>query len=89
MTRENAKLLLPIIEAYANGETVQGKCDMADDGWIDLEQPAFEGALGYYRIKPKPREWWIVDNGGPLEIYVHKPWGNPPVKEIIHVIEAP
>jgi hypothetical protein len=52
MTRERAKELLPIIQAYAEGKDVQ-----VFDGcqWHDLSKPspAFEGLE--YRIKPEPK----------------------------------
>ena len=34
MTREEAKELLPIIQAFAEGKTIQYE---ASDGWIDLD----------------------------------------------------
>ena len=55
MTREDAKKLLPIIEAYANGETVQIR---KGDYWGENEYYTFAGSPNSYRIKPKPREFW-------------------------------
>lgn len=57
MNRERAKELLPIIEAFANGEDVQ---ILYGDGstWQDSYSPIWlPGKM--YRIKPKPREFWI------------------------------
>lgn len=51
MKREQAKKLLPIIQAYAEGKTVQHK---VDDKWYDLSDPnfvCFDAKL--YRIKPE------------------------------------
>ena len=41
MTREKAKQLLPIIQAYAEGKTIQLKG--LDGTWSDLEDPNFIG----------------------------------------------
>ena len=55
MTREQAKELLPIITAFANGEDVEIR---TTKGWISLDKPRFEGAISDYRIAPKPRKVW-------------------------------
>ena len=56
MTREEAKELLPIIQAYAEGKTIQIYDDV-EEVWIDInfEDPRFEGIPSYYRIKPEPK----------------------------------
>lgn len=51
MTREEAKELLPIIQAFAEGKTIQV---WANDIWQDEEYPPF-GALCQFRIKPEPK----------------------------------
>lgn len=57
MTRDEAKALLPIITAYANGAVVQLHCGA--DCWRDAQNPDFGLAVGQYRIKPAPqyRPW--------------------------------
>ena len=51
MTREQAKELLPIIQAYAEGKTIQ----LFTNGiWEGAENPSFE-ELSRYRIKPEPK----------------------------------
>lgn len=52
MTREEAKKLLPIIQAFAEGKTVQYLDKI--DGWRDYNDPSFCGNLKY-RIKPEPK----------------------------------
>lgn len=52
MTREEAKELLPIIQAFAEGKTVQYLDGI--DGWRDYNDPSFCGNLKY-RIKPQPK----------------------------------
>lgn len=49
MTRENAKKLLPIIEAYANGETIEMKTTKGN--WITDLCPMFTLSWDKYRIK--------------------------------------
>ena len=55
MNRKRAKELLPIIQAYANGEDIQIK---ASDKWLTWDSYSFTG-IGEYRIKPSPREFWL------------------------------
>ena len=54
MTREEAKMLLPIIQAYAEGKTVQS-FNNVDYEWDDLFEPMFGGDPSLYRNKPEPK----------------------------------
>lgn len=49
MTRENSKELLPIIQAYSEGKTIQMKTQ--DDIWVDCGELSFDGDPAIYRIK--------------------------------------
>ena len=53
MTRKEAKELLPIIQAFAEGKVIE----IFDDeiGWIENENPLFHLNPGFYRIKPEYR----------------------------------
>ena len=52
MTREEAKEMLPIIQAYAEGKTIQ----FLDGGkWADVYETDFYQSPGKYRIKPEPK----------------------------------
>ena len=55
MTREEAKELLPIIQAFAEGKTIQYKADHGE--WTDLKTDLMCGIAESfrYRIKPKYR----------------------------------
>ena len=73
MTREEAKELMPIIQAYAEGRTIQ----FFDGGkWLDLCESDFYKSPERYRIKPEPkyrpfrtrRECWD-------EMLKHQPFG--------------
>ena len=53
MTREEAKNLLPIIQAFADGKVIE----IFDDeiGWVKKENPKFNLNPDFYRIKPEPK----------------------------------
>ena len=51
MTRENAKELLPIMQAFTEGKTIQ---DWTNDTWKDKEYTSF-GELSQSPIKPQPK----------------------------------
>ena len=52
MTPEEVKELLPIIQAYADGKTIQ----LFDEGkWKDVYETDFYGHPDKYRIKPEPK----------------------------------
>lgn len=54
MTREEAKELLPIIQAFAEGKTIQGRTK--NRPWFDLLDNKLEMCgLFEYRIKPEPK----------------------------------
>ena len=73
MTREEAKELLPIMEAYSKGKTIQIK---NQDKWVDLIEATFGASPDKYRIKPEPKyrpfksreECW-------QEMQKHQPFG--------------
>ena len=54
MNRKEAKELMPIIQAFAEGKTIQyydSLIDIAD--WEDCENPNFENLTYKFRIKPE------------------------------------
>lgn len=53
MTREQAKAILPIIQAYAEGKTIQYRT--SNNEWIDTYKPSFSDSSSNYRIKPEPK----------------------------------
>lgn len=62
MNRERARELLPIIEAYANGEKIEGRPLSSLNNFTSVGED--NSGLYFcddveYRIKPKPREFWI------------------------------
>ena len=75
MTRKQAKELLPIIQAFAEGKTIQER-KLGTTDWIDTETPCFNSAWANLRIKPESRyrpfksqeECWN-------EMHKHQPFG--------------
>lgn len=76
MDREKAKALLPIIQAFAEGKTIQIRNEAGN--WEDsiIDKILFCNAANCYRIKPEPKyrpfknkeECW-------QEMLKHKPFG--------------
>lgn len=74
MTRENAKDLLPIIQAFAEGKTIEFRNSLGV--WIDCDGVMFNWPPKDYRIKPEPNyrpfkdaeECW-------QEMQKHQPFG--------------
>ena len=54
MTREEVKKLLPIIQAFAEGKTIQER-KLGTTDWIDTETPCFNSTWAEFRIKSEPK----------------------------------
>ena len=73
MTQKEMKKLLPIIQAWVDGKTIQV---WTNDTWVDEEYPSFFEELSQFRIKPEPKyrpfesleECW-------QEMLKHQPFG--------------
>ena len=52
MTRKEAKELLPIIQAFVEGKTIQFRAHINDE-WRDVKELVLNGFTGEYRIKPE------------------------------------
>lgn len=74
MNRSEAKELLPIIKAFAEGKTIQLKT--VDKGWQDIHSASFDSNPKNYRIKPEPK-YRPFKNGEECwqEMQKHKPFG--------------
>ena len=87
MTKEKMKKLLPIIQAWIDGKTIQV---WTNDTWVDEEYPCFFEELSQFRIKPEPKyrpfesleECW-------QEMLKHQPFGwlieKVNKKEMVHI----
>ena len=87
MTRKQAKELLPIIQAFAEGKTIQYYYKSNDPHWIDIEPSEvnqnvdFTNSPSRYRIKPKPKYRPFANNKECWnEMLRHKPFGWVKVK---------
>ena len=76
MDRNQAKALLPIIQAYAEGKAIESRCIKGDTSlWYDDKDPSFDDDFEY-RIKSEPKfrpfknaeECWS-------EMQKHQPFG--------------
>ena len=76
MTREEVKEMLPVLQAFADGKTIESRYIKGDMSlWYDDEDPSFDNDLEY-RIKSEPKyrsfanaeECWA-------EMQKHKPFG--------------
>ena len=76
MTREEVKEMLPVLQAFADGKTIESRCIKGDKSlWYDDEDPSFDDDFEY-RIKPETNhrpfknaeECWA-------EMQKHKPFG--------------
>ena len=82
MTREEAKELMPVIQAFADGKDVETK---TGSGWISIENMSFAGKPYSYRIKPEQKyrpfkdaeECW-------QEMQKHQPFGWLKDKNDVH-----
>ena len=76
MTREEAKKMLPILVAFAEGKTIQSRCIKGDKSlWYDDEDPSFDDDFEY-RIKPES-EYRPFANAEECwqEMLKHQPFG--------------
>ena len=87
MTRKQAKELLPVIQAFAEGKTIQYYCKSENPHWIDMEPNEvnqnvdFSNDTSRYRIKPEPKYRPFANNKECWnEMLRHKPFGWVKVK---------
>ena len=89
MNKENAHLFLPLIQALADGKTIQHK--LVDDHWMDMDdvEIAFCAYPEVYRIKPEPRtfEMWLTPSGNMNiaedKTVVRRGWKRITVQEVL------
>lgn len=98
MTRERAKELLPVIEAYAKGEVIEcrDKYKGTNEKWQLVIESTFHDDV-QYRIQPKPLEKWLLICGENEQISVHGSeegakaqsiYAGNSVKRIVHMREV-
>ena len=55
MNKDNARDYLPLVQALAEGKTIQSN---HNGEWFDLPSPSFCDPISLYRIKPEPKKDW-------------------------------
>lgn len=77
MTREEAKKLLPFIQAFSEGKTIQSRCITSETSlWWDVNNPTFKADGFDYRIKPEPKYRPFANAQECLEeMKKHQPFG--------------
>ena len=76
MTKEEVKKMLPVLQAFAEGKTIESRCIKGDKSlWYDDEDPTFDNDLEYrikqetnYRPFKNAEECW-------QEMQKHQPFG--------------
>lgn len=93
-SREKTREMIRVMQAYVDGEDIEF-CVNGVSEWSRLQCGCWNWETNNYRIKPKPREWWLIawpdrmevsnnEQGAVLAIQVIcKPEGK-----IIHVREV-
>ena len=61
MNASNAKDYLPLVQALAEGKSLQYNVNRSDEApkWVDREDFTFDEPATEYRIKREPREIWV------------------------------
>lgn len=75
MNKEEAKELLPVIQAFAEGKSIEVRNCAIDDEWKETSCPSF-GPPFDYRIKPEPKYRPFKDTDECWnEMLKHQPFG--------------
>jgi hypothetical protein len=98
MNKENAHLFLPLVQALADGKTIQFKCLLmetipynSDFKWEDIPRNSefkWTNAPDHYRIKPEPRtfEVWVDSFSNylyPISTTPYYNWERITVQEVL------
>lgn len=94
MIQSEAAKFLPILKAWSEGKTIQWR-NPANHFWYDVATGAvvqFDQSPSEYRIKPEPREYWLLfDENKQVRCVTEEPtktgliagWYQVHVKEVI------
>ena len=99
MNKDNAAQFLPLVQALAEGKTIQYQ--MADGRWEDRKSPEFTSDPQCYRIKPEPKKplefdlWIAFNDEGRLCHYTNadmskikdSEWRKIKVREVVEEVE--
>jgi hypothetical protein len=58
----NAHLFLPLVAALSERKTIQvfNICSGTKGKWEDIEDPSFTEHPSKYRVKPEPKDCWLL-----------------------------
>lgn len=68
MTKDNAAQFLPLVQALAEGKTIQIR---VGNKWTDIDDPHFGNEAERYRVKPKPLVRYVVRGYAGELIYIN------------------
>ena len=86
--------MIDVLEAKKRGEIIQRQWKCCIVPWSDDDDPLWNFEQCNYRVKPKPREWWIneYESGSGLDRYATKAEATaraaPGRLRCVHVIEV-
>ena len=59
MNREETEKAIEVMQAYVDGAEIESRLCGTDE-WIGVENSSWDFKWENYRIKPKPREFWLI-----------------------------
>ena len=63
MNREETKKAIAVMQAWLDGEEIEYCYKKASrPEWLDVETPTWDLDIKRYRVKPKPREFWVHES---------------------------
>lgn len=74
MNKYDAHDYLPLVQALADGKTIQFKQSGCE--WEDTVSVHFNHSAKYYRIKPEPRTFELIRSKKTGVIYSAEEWGS-------------
>jgi len=88
MNAQTAKDYLPLVQALAEGKTIQESSEQ-QHYWSDSEEVIFSLPASRYRIKREPRRYWILesDDGQRVTGRATKPQITECFIEVVEVIK--
>jgi hypothetical protein len=88
MNASNAKDYLPLVQALAEGKQIQIQ-KMDGSAWFNPDtEILFQLPANQYRIKPEPREFWIINYPDHPRVYLAPVNSSCGGLEVIHVREV-
>jgi hypothetical protein len=84
--------MIAVMQAAVDGKQIEWREALSRQGWRPATEPWWNWSEFEYRVKPEPREWWIVSGkGGPwtfMTLCDAKRFTISSDYEIIHVREV-